>query len=320
MSSVGRTWAVVLAAGEGSRLREWTMTCSGVSVPKQFCSLRGGVSLMEHALQRANGVATREHVCVVVAAQHRMWWETPLKSLPASNIIVQPQNRGTGIGMLLALVRILRRDPEATIVWLPSDHHIQQEDVLASSMRAAVTEVERDPRRCILLGVEPDEADPELGYIVPSDHGANNVYSIGRFVEKPRREVAQLLIERGALWNVFIVASRAAKLLGLFEKRAPGVVHLMQSILCARGAHSTDPSAISTLYAQLPSMDFSRHVTSGTESDLSVMPVPPCGWTDLGTPTRLVATLRRLPAVEHMETAELVPRPPIDLSSQRHIF
>jgi mannose-1-phosphate guanylyltransferase len=152
---------------------------------------------MEEALQRANGVAAREHVCVVV-----------------------------------------------------------QEDVLVSSMRAAVTEVERDSRRCILLGIEPEEADPELGYIIPSNRRTYNVYNISRFVEKPSREIARSLIESGALWSVFIVASRATTLLGLFEKRAPDIVHGMQSLLCTERAHSIDMSAISALYAQLPSTDF----------------------------------------------------------------
>ncbi len=45
------TWALVLAAGEGSRLRALTTT-NGVAVPKQFCSLQGGPSLRRHDLDR----------------------------------------------------------------------------------------------------------------------------------------------------------------------------------------------------------------------------------------------------------------------------
>ena len=33
------TWALVLAGGEGTRLRALTTDSSGISVPKQFCSL-----------------------------------------------------------------------------------------------------------------------------------------------------------------------------------------------------------------------------------------------------------------------------------------
>jgi hypothetical protein len=45
-------WAIVLAAGEGSRLRLLTTDDRGVVTPKQFCSLRGGASLLERTLAR----------------------------------------------------------------------------------------------------------------------------------------------------------------------------------------------------------------------------------------------------------------------------
>jgi len=48
----GRNWVILLAAGEGNRLRRLTMDGSGTRVPKQFCSLRNGPSLLHHALRR----------------------------------------------------------------------------------------------------------------------------------------------------------------------------------------------------------------------------------------------------------------------------
>ena len=60
-------WAVVLAAGEGSRLQVLTTMASGVAVPKQFCSLGGGTSLLHDALKRASVIAPPERMCVVVA-------------------------------------------------------------------------------------------------------------------------------------------------------------------------------------------------------------------------------------------------------------
>ena len=50
------TWALVLAAGEDSRLRSLTTVPSGTSIPKQFCSLHDGPSLLHEALQRARAV------------------------------------------------------------------------------------------------------------------------------------------------------------------------------------------------------------------------------------------------------------------------
>ena len=72
------TWACpALAGGDGSRLRHLTTTAEGVTVPKQFCSLRGGPSLLREALERAKLVARRDRICTIVAAQHRHWWRRP---------------------------------------------------------------------------------------------------------------------------------------------------------------------------------------------------------------------------------------------------
>ena len=46
-------WAVVLAGGDGSRLSGLTRGPDGVVVPKQFCSLDGGPSLLQSAIDRA---------------------------------------------------------------------------------------------------------------------------------------------------------------------------------------------------------------------------------------------------------------------------
>jgi mannose-1-phosphate guanylyltransferase len=68
------TWAVVLAAGEGSRLAQFTWDNSGASVPKQFCSLRGDVTLLEETISRAEGFVEAQRVVAAVADQYRRWW------------------------------------------------------------------------------------------------------------------------------------------------------------------------------------------------------------------------------------------------------
>jgi mannose-1-phosphate guanylyltransferase len=45
MRAPGNVWAVVLAAGDGTRLESLTTNDRGDVVPKQFCSLRGGPRL-----------------------------------------------------------------------------------------------------------------------------------------------------------------------------------------------------------------------------------------------------------------------------------
>jgi mannose-1-phosphate guanylyltransferase len=298
MNDNENTWALVLAAGEGSRLSALTMTPSGIHVPKQFCSLLNGPPLVDEALRRARGIATTDRVCTVVAAQHRGWWRRLRGPLPALNVIVQPQNRGTANGILLPLLHIAERDPNARIVLLPSDHHVQDEPVLAQALCSAVAQLRSRPAPILLLGLTPDEPDPELGYIVPGDRNGQGSFEVAEFVEKPTTARARELIAAGALWNAFIIAAAAQTLLRLLERRFPEIVTEMRDVVRRDLQRATDAHT-AALYVHLPTLDFSRDVLgNGTGANLHVVQVPPCGWSDLGTSKRVAKTLRQLPIPE----------------------
>jgi mannose-1-phosphate guanylyltransferase len=293
MNEVNRhTWAVVLAAGDGRRLSRLTTDADGTSVPKQFCSLNGGPSLLHEAMGRALTLVPRERLAVIVAAQHDRWWRQALRSHPARNTIVQPRNRGTANGILLPLLAILRRDPLARIAFLPSDHFVRDETTLSATLKSAVAHLRGRSGEIVLLGISPDEADPELGYIVPGGHSSGGAAPVGRFVEKPDAPVAQSLIAAGAVWNSFIFVADGNLLLSLFRRRFPEIVDDMETALARDG--DVGGEALAALYTRLRDVDFSRHVLQGAEQTLRVLAVPPCGWSDLGTPRRVAATINRL--------------------------
>jgi mannose-1-phosphate guanylyltransferase len=276
---------LVLAGGEGSRLQGLTRNVHGVVVPKQYCSLQGGPSLLQEALQRAATVASMQRVCTVVAAQHRHWWTSMLGLLRPRNIFVQPHNRGTAHGILLPLLGIAERDPEATVVVLPADHHLRNEEVMVDSLRAAAELAHAHPDSIYLLGMEPDEADAELGYILPVSTPRRGAAAVSRFVEKPSQAQAHALIEQGALWNSFIMAASVRSLLSLFDGRFETARNAMQAL---------EGAQLDEAYQHLRPVDFSHEVLAGNEATLRVLPVPPCGWSDLGTASRVESTLRRL--------------------------
>ncbi|NNM62835.1 MAG: NTP transferase domain-containing protein [Steroidobacteraceae bacterium] len=289
-------WSIVLAAGEGRRLQSMTKDAEGVSTPKQFCSLYGGPTLLRDALGRAFAVSPPERTCAIVAAQHERWWRPELADLAAHNVFVQPQNRGTGNGILLPLLHIAERDPNAAIVLLPSDHHVQDEWILADALRTAVRLAQGADDGIVLLGISPDEADAELGYIVPEDHAGQSGHglrAVSRFIEKPASSLAENLVRCGALWNSFILASTAPALLQLFERKVPRIVARMSAALQRDAYRAQGGPALAAEYASLNDVDFSRHLLDGAESSLRVQSVPACGWSDLGTPRRVAATLRR---------------------------
>ncbi|HKQ12487.1 MAG TPA: sugar phosphate nucleotidyltransferase [Steroidobacteraceae bacterium] len=290
---MNNTWALVLAAGEGSRLRALT-THRGVAVPKQFCSLVGGPSLLEEAVLRAEAIVPRQRVCTIVAEQHRVWWEEALRFMPRRNVIVQPQNRGTAVGLLLPLLHIAQRDPQARIVILPSDHYVRDEVVLARALRQAASRLTFDTQNLWLLGISPEAADPELGYIVPGNRDEAGALRVAQFVEKPPVTLARLMIERGGLWNAFILAGAVQAILRLFYQRYPQLLNDMRAAVQLDASSPDEAVAATDLYRRLPELDFSRHVLEGSEATLRVLPVPACGWSDLGTPRRVSEALRRL--------------------------
>ena len=295
MRASGNVWAVVLAAGDGARLGSLTTNDRGDVVPKQFCSLRGGHSLLTEALRRCEAVATSHHICVVVAARHRRWWRPLLAGVPTANVIVQPRNRGTANGILLPLLHIMARDPDARIALLPSDHYVRDEQVLAAALRAAVQSPERKVDEITLLGIQPQNPDPDLGYIVPGSADESGMARVEQFVEKPDESWAHRLIEAGALWNAFILTGHVRAFRDLFVMRHSGFVASMQSAIARDTNRVGVARAITEVYRQLPLIDFSRHVLPGAKGLLRVMKVDSCGWSDIGTPARLLETLRGLP-------------------------
>ncbi|HEY2678594.1 MAG TPA: sugar phosphate nucleotidyltransferase [Steroidobacteraceae bacterium] len=292
----GATWALVLAGGAGSRLRFLTTTESGAVIPKQFCSLRRGPSLLTQSLIRAGSVAPPDRTCAVVASQHRWCWESPLSGLPADNIFVQPENRGTAHGILLGLLRIEAKDPRATVLMLPADHYVRHEDLLARSLRQAVDLAAQSEDAVCLLGAEPDRVDTELGYIVPVERKAKGATRVISFVEKPDADRAARLLELGALWNMFIIAGSVGALLELYEAAHGASVDWMREAM--------GQPALTAAYGDLRMVDFSRDLLEPQASKVRVLRVPPCGWNDLGTPKRVIETLHDLPSgSRHVEEA-----------------
>jgi len=303
------TWALVLAAGEGTRLRSLTTTNTGASVPKQFCSLRGGLSLFHEALQRAHSLATRSRTCAIVARQHWIWWQGLPRGLPISNVIVQPRNRGTANGILLPLLHIVERDPLAQILILPSDHHVREERVLQHSLECALQQLRRAPADIILLGFKPYEPDPDLGYILPIPDEDAETLQVRRFVEKPSSSEAEGIIELGGLWNAFIIAATAQSLLTLFRRQRAQLVDQMHAAVL-QDLNEPEANATEHLYQRLPTLDFSRDILEGQEQSLRVLTVPNCGWSDLGTPSRVEKVLRHSVSIsvaqmEHLDWSYL---------------
>ena len=287
MEKQGNLWSIVLAGGEGSRLSQITGGFEGQAVPKQYCSVKGGPSMLRQALRRARAVAGPDRTAVVVAAEHRRWWSAELADLPSVNVVVQPCNRGTACGVLLPLMQVLARDPEGTVVVMPSDHVVADELTLLAAINAATEHIHREPDRLVLLGFEPEGPDTGLGWITRRSVEPQPVSPVSHFVEKPTQERAEELVREGALWNSFIFAMRATELLALFQWALPWLTKMFDYALVDEPV-GPFAARVSKLYERLPNVDFSRAVLQEAGADMRVIAVPPCGWTDVGTPEGIV--------------------------------
>jgi len=278
----GSPWAVVLAGGDGDRVSSITLDAEGRTVPKQFWCGGGRAPMVRWALARARRISPVPRVLAVVREQHRSYWQRLLADVPRHNLLIQPENRGTAPGVLRALVEIEAREGGASsVVILPSDHYVGDEDVLHDALVTAVRASRREARSVVLLGVCPARAEAGYGWILPA--AAGEVSPVEQFIEKPDAETAGRLLGRGALVNSFIIAARVEALMGVIGRALPDMLHAFRQ--AASGRHAG--LALRRFYRHLPASDLSRDVLARTTPLLLVVRVAPCGWSDLGTPERL---------------------------------
>ena len=289
---MAETWSVVLAGGEGSRLRTLTTTREGLVIPKQYCSINRSSCLLQDALKRAATVAMPSHVCTVVADQHRRWWTSAIAGLNESNVFVQNRNRGTAYGILLALLKLEMRNPSAIVTFLPADHYFRDEEAITRVLRIAGNLASANTHATYLLGADPERADPELGYILPAEKVLDKPAEIVGFTEKPTTDHARELLSVGALWNLSILVGSLGALLELFEEDYAERLGQMREALNCRVAG--DRQSLDTFYGAIAPSDFSHDVLEVQATRLQVLRVPNCGWTDLGTPQRVEATVRSM--------------------------
>lgn len=288
-SDHGDQWALVLAGGDGTRLRDLTRQIAGAPIPKQYCRLLGERSLLEATLSRAQWFAQRERTTVILNRDHvEIGWEQ-IHTLPAENILIQPSNRDTGPGLLFALLHLAGRDPHGTVAVFPSDHYIGNEAAFMESVRLASQLVTRFPHKIAVLGIRPDQPDPGFGYIMPGapisdDAEGRTAHGVLSFQEKPRMEVAADLLAQGGLWNSFVMVFRISRMLEILRTMMPGEFARMQAV-------HTDQIATANAYVNLVPWNFSNHLLSCIPEHLMVLPIDDIGWSDWGTPEAIRRTL-----------------------------
>jgi mannose-1-phosphate guanylyltransferase len=156
----------------------------------------------------------------------------------------------------------------------------------------AVEVVQRAPDRVVMLGIEPRSAEPDYGWIQPLPSSDAGAAPIRRFWEKPSRALARILLERGCLWNSFVMAGRASAFEALVASTEPELSRALRAVAPLLGSPG-ESAALDHAYASLSTLGFSEAVLTRASGRLAVLRVKDVGWCDLGSPQRLIECARR---------------------------
>jgi len=289
-------WAVVLAGGEGRRLRPLVHHIHGEERPKQYATLVGARSLLGRTLDRTSRLVAAERTVVVTVRRHRRYLAEALagRTVP---VLAQPGDRGTAAGIMLPVHWIMQRDPDATVAVFPSDHFVGEDRRFMAHVADVAAFVETDPARVVLVGVEATEPETEYGWIAPAEPlariGATTISRVARFIEKPPARIARACLEAGALWNTFVVIARASALAEATRQLLPHVHDTLQPVVPLLGT-ARGVAALRRAYAALSPASFSSAVLERCGPALAVSRLTGATWCDWGSPQRVVRTLQHL--------------------------
>ena len=291
------TWTIVLAGGEGERVKPMIQRWLGRHLPKQYCTFVGTRSMFQHTVDRAARLTAPSKTVVVAAEGHEPEVRTQLLGRPVEKVLWQPANRDTAAGVFLPLTYVRAHDPDATVVLFPSDHFVYPEMHFLSQVRLAVEAAERSSR-LVLLGVRPDRLELEYGWIEPesnlTDVGSGKpVRNVRTFLEKPDPFRADEAMRNGALWNTFVLAARADVLWELGKRCFGGLLAKFERLGDEIGGPH-EAGVLEQIYRDMPQSNFSAGLLQRRPDAVAVMELENVLWSDWGKSERIAETLRRI--------------------------
>ena len=298
-----KAWAVLLAGGDGTRLQSMTRAITGDNRPKQFVPVIGGSTLLDQTRRRVALSVEPSRTLMVVTQKHRRFYEPLAHEVSRELLVEQPFNKGTAPAILYALLRIAAKSPQATVALFPSDHFFADDEEFMSHIDVAIDAVAVQPESVVLLGITPTAPETEYGWIEPQPsilaHAERSITRVRKFWEKPGLSLATSLLERGCLWNSFVMVGRVDALLKMTRAAVPELYAAFAAI-APTFETAGEREAAFNLYSQLEDANFSHHVLAVRPQDLMVLRVGDVGWSDLGEPNRVLSALARSGMESHL--------------------
>lgn len=200
-------YALILAGGKGIRL----YPLSREKTPKQFLDIFNNKSFLKNTVERVIPIIDKENIYIVTNENYREKISKELPEVREENVFIEPENKETATCIGLSAVKLLKKDNDAVMIILPSDHHIEGQKEFKDTIMQCV-EIAEKKRGIVTIGIKPVRPETGYGYIKMGDRipGAIPSYKVNRFLEKPNIEVAKdLILNEDYLWNSGIFVTRA---------------------------------------------------------------------------------------------------------------
>lgn len=194
--------ALIMAGGKGTRF--WPLSTE--KKPKQFLNLIGDKTMIQMTVDRIRPIIPIERIFVCTGDSYIDLVKSQLPDIPEKNIIVEPEGRNTAPCIALSAMIIKKYYNDATMVVLPSDHLIKDEDSFRNILLDGEKYLKENDKAILTLGMTPNRPETGYGYIKFSKDKTyinnNEVIKVDKFVEKPNLEKAlEYLADGSYLWN-----------------------------------------------------------------------------------------------------------------------
>jgi mannose-1-phosphate guanylyltransferase len=271
-------YVVIMAGGIGSRF--WPL--SKKSYPKQFHDILGvGKSLLRLTYDRFAQFIEPENIYIITNASYTLLVQDQLPELPHDNIIDEPASMNTAPCVAYSSFKIYVKNPEANMIFAPSDHLITDEKSFENSLMKAL-EYTASNKMLLTLGIKPNRPDTGYGYIQHHEkEEKDGVYRVKTFTEKPSLELAQTFLDSGDFsWNSGIFVWKAADILEEFETHQPDMYDLFKKGIKKFNTNE-EQAFINKQYPLCKSISIDYAIMEKTKI-AGIVPVD-FGWSDLGT-------------------------------------
>lgn len=266
-------YAVLLAGGAGTRL--WPV--SRELFPKQLVKLIGEDSLVQNTIKRLGTVVNDAHIRIVCGQEHYYEIGRHMADIGIDangKVIREPVGRNTGPAVLLGVMHVMAKEPDAVICVFPADHVIKDARAFQEKLSAAIRLARAG--HVVTFGIRADYPETGYGYIEGDGQLDEGALTIKRFVEKPDLDTARRYIAAGNyFWNSGMFAFRASVITQEFKKYEPTLYRKMRDIITA------DDRVTVEAYSQLS--DISIDIAIMERTDKGVVLPSDFGWSDIGS-------------------------------------